>query len=155
MIKLFASSCRCTAQLQLSSSCRAPRWTWGQEPCQRRSREIGFSRPLRRPVNQESEGRAMCYLVCAGGGGPGRGWWAKGEGSRPARRELGPLCSVSSLVLELGCRQMPGLKIEPSLVRRYDIPCTMYRVLRTPYSVLHCTYLVANLWIPSSLTHGM
>lgn len=57
----------------------------------------------------------MCYLVCApGAGGFGRGWWIKGEGSGPARQpvvNLGPLCSVALLVLELGCRQMPGLKI--------------------------------------------
>jgi hypothetical protein len=35
----------------------------------------------------------------------------KGEGSRPGFPGLGPLCSVALLVLELGCRQMPGLKI--------------------------------------------
>lgn len=37
----------------------------------------------------------------------------------------------------------------------YRVPCTVWSVLRTPYSVLHCTYLVANLWLFSSLTHGM
>lgn len=40
------------------------------------------------------------------------GRWVKGEeGHVQAAVNLGPLCSVASLVLELGCRQMPGLKI--------------------------------------------
>lgn len=40
------------------------------------------------------------------------GRWVKGEeGDVQAVVNLGPLCSVALLVLELGCRQMPGLKI--------------------------------------------
>lgn len=55
----------------------------------------------------------MYYLVSAPGGGGLRLGEVdkKGKRSCPGRPELGPLCSVALLVLELGCRQMPGLKI--------------------------------------------
>lgn len=114
VISLFASSCssaRAQLQLQLHPVLLDGRWAKNPRLC--RSREIGSCRPLRRPVNQESEGRSTYYLVSAPGGGTsrlsevGKG----GKRSRPARHELGPLCSVALLVLELGCRQMPGLKI--------------------------------------------
>lgn len=113
VISLFA--CSCVAQLQPSSSSRsrAPRWTVGQAPT---STSIEGNRilPAIASSGQSGERRKDHVLFSVRPGGPGglvEVWWVKGEGSRPARGELGPLCSVALLVLELGCRQMPGLKI--------------------------------------------